>query len=135
MKIKNLILAAFAFVALAACEEKEHELGPAGILADKTTVEFEAGVSSTSISVTATRDWNAVITYTGKSEEKWLTVTPSSGKGSNDAQKIEITALANDGYNRYATVKFTIDLADAVVTVSQKGPKGEASPYDAEQIA
>ena len=134
MKIKNLILAAFAFVALAACQEKEPELGPAGILADKTTVEFEAGVSSTSISVTATRDWNAVITYTGKSEEKWLTVTPSSGKGSNDAQKIEITALANDGYNRYATVKFTIGLADAVVTVSQKGPKGEASPYDAEQI-
>ena len=134
MKIKNLILAAFAFVALAACQEKEPELGPAGILADQTTVEFEAGVSSTSISVTATRDWNAVITYTGKSEEKWLTVTPSSGKGSNDAQKIEITALANDGYNRYATVKFTIGLADAVVTVSQKGPKGEASPYDAEQI-
>ena len=134
MKIKNLILAAFAFVALAACQEKEPELGPAGILADKTTVEFESGVSSTSISVTATRDWNAVITYTGKSEEKWLTVTPSSGKGSNDAQKIEITALANDGYNRYATVKFTIGLADAVVTVSQKGPKGEASPYDAEQI-
>ncbi|MBS7277647.1 MAG: exodeoxyribonuclease VII large subunit, partial [Bacteroidales bacterium] len=134
MKIKNLILAAFAFVALAACQEKEPELGPAGIIADQTTVEFESGVSSTSISVTATRDWNAVITYTGKSEEKWLTVTPSSGKGSNDAQKIEITALANDGYNRYATVKFTIGLADAVVTVSQKGPKGEASPYDAEQI-
>ena len=43
MKIKNLIIAAFAFVALAACQEKEPELGPAGILADKTNVEFEAG--------------------------------------------------------------------------------------------
>ncbi|MGN1214623.1 MAG: exodeoxyribonuclease VII large subunit [Candidatus Cryptobacteroides sp.] len=134
MKIKKLFAAALALVALAACQEKEPELGPAGIKADKTAVEFSSEVSSASISVTATRDWNSTITYSSTQAEKWLSVTPASGKASNDAQTVEITALANDGYDRSATIKFTIGLADALVTVSQKGPKGEASPYDAEQI-
>lgn len=134
MKIKKLFAAALALVAMAACQEKEPELGPAGIKADKTAVEFNSEVSSASISVTATRDWNSTITYSSTQAEKWLSVTPASGKASNDAQTVEITALANDGYDRSATIKFTIGLADALVTVSQKGPKGEASPYDAEQI-
>ncbi|MGN0202335.1 MAG: DUF5689 domain-containing protein [Candidatus Cryptobacteroides sp.] len=123
MKLKHLFAAAFAVMALAACQEKEPELGAAGIVADKTSVEMESGISSASLSVTATRDWTASVTYSNSQDEKWLSVTPSSGKASNDAQTVEITALANDGYERSATVKFSIGLADAVVTVTQKGSK------------
>lgn len=121
MKIKNLFIGAFALLAMVACQEKEPELGPAGIKADKTSVELEAGVSSVTLSVTATRDWTSSVTYSNSQDEKWLSVTPSSGKASNDAQTVEITALANNGYDRTATVKFSIGLADAVVTITQKG--------------
>lgn len=122
MKFKNLILAAIAVIAAAACSGKEEPLPAAGISVDKSSVELEASVSKSSVSLTATRDWVSKVTYEGTAAD-WLSVTPASGSASSKAQSVEITALANDGFDRSATIKFSIGLADAVVTVSQKGSK------------
>ena len=125
MKIKNLVLAAFAVLAVAACSKKEEQPQAAGISVDISSLEFPASVSSKTATVIATRDWNSTITYEGATSEKWISVTPSSGSASSKAQKVEITVLANPGYNRTATIKFSIGLSDVTIPVIQAGDKGE----------
>jgi hypothetical protein len=124
MKIKSLFFAicAAAFMATA-CSEKEETPAAAGISVDVKEISFDAAASSKTVSVTATRDWSSKVTYDASTEDKWLTITPASGSASSKAQTVEITALPNAGYDRTAEIKFTIGLADAVVTVSQKGTK------------
>ena len=118
MKLKHLFFAAAAAVlAFAACEQEE-PIGVPDLQVTPSSVSFQAGASSQTVTLTATRDW----TVSGAPE--WLAFDPSSGKASDGSQTVTITAMANSGYNRSADVTFTIGLMKAYVHVDQTGDKG-----------
>ena len=118
MKLKHLFFAAAAAVlAFAACEPEE-TIGVPDLQVTPSSVSFQAGASSQTVTLTATRDW----TVSGAPE--WLAFDPSSGKASDGSQTVTITAMANSGYNRSTDVTFTIGLMKAYVHVDQTGEKG-----------
>ena len=124
MKLKHLFFAAAAAVlAFAACEQEE-PIGVPDLQVTPSSVSFQAGASSQTVTLTATRDW----TVSGAPE--WLAFDPSSGKASDGSQTVTITAMANSGYNRSADVTFTIGLMKAYVHVDQTGDKGEFDSGD-----
>ena len=107
MKLKHLFFAAAAAVlAFAACEPEE-TIGVPDLQVTPSSVSFQAGASSQTVTLTATRDW----TVSGAPE--WLAFDPSSGKASDGSQTVTITAMANSGYNRSTDVTFTIGLMKA----------------------
>ena len=118
MKLKHLFFAAAAAVlAFAACEPEE-TIGVPDLQVTPSSVSFQAGASSQTVTLTASRDW----TVSGAPE--WLAFDPSSGKASDGSQTVTITAMANSGYNRSTDVTFTIGLMKAYVHVDQTGEKG-----------
>ena len=124
MKLKHLFFAAAAAVlAFAACEPEE-TIGVPDLQVTPSSVSFQAGASSQTVTLTATRDW----TVSGAPE--WLAFDPSSGKASDGSQTVTITAMANSGYNRSTDVTFTIGLMKAYVHVDQTGEKGEFDSGD-----
>ena len=124
MKLKHLFFAAAAAVlAFAACKQEE-PIGVPDLQVTPSSVSFQAGASSQTVTLTATRDW----TVSGAPE--WLAFDPSSGKASDGSQTVTITAMANSGYNRSADVTFTIGLMKAYVHVDQTGEKGEFDSGD-----
>ena len=136
MKLKHLFFAAAAAVlAFAACEPEE-TIGVPDLQVTPSSVSFQAGASSQTVTLTATRDW----TVSGAPE--WLAFDPSSGKASDGSQTVTITAMANSGYNRSTDVTFTIGLMKAYVHVDQTGEKGikdngkgtEESPFTVEGV-
>ena len=109
--------AAAAVLAFAACDPEE-AVGVPDIQVTPSSVSFQSGASSQTVTLTASRDW----TVSGAPE--WLAFDPSSGKASLSSQTVTITAIANPGYNRSADVTFTIGLMKAYVHVDQPGDKG-----------
>ena len=118
MKRNHLFFAAAAAIlAFAACEPEE-TVGVPDIQVTPSSVSFQNGASSQTVTLTASRDW----TVSGAPD--WLAFDPSSGKASSSSQTVTITAMANPGYNRSADVTFTIGLMKAYVHVDQPGDKG-----------
>ena len=124
MKRNHLFFAAAAAIlAFAACEPEE-TVGVPDIQVTPSSVSFQNGASSQTVTLTASRDW----TVSGAPD--WLAFDPSSGKASSSSQTVTITAMANPGYNRSADVTFTIGLMKAYVHVDQAGDKGEYDSGD-----
>ena len=118
MKLNHLFFAAAAAVlAFAACEPQE-KIDVPDLQVTPSSISFDAGASSQTVTLTATRDW----TVSGAPE--WLAFDPSGGKASDASQTVTITAMANSGYNRSTDVTFTIGLMKAYVHVDQTGEKG-----------
>ena len=118
MKLKHLFFAAAAAVlAFAACEPEE-KIGVPDLQVTPSSVSFQSGASTQTVTLTATREW----TVSGAPE--WLAFDPSSGKATSSDQTVTITAMANPGYDRSADVTFTIGLMKAYVHVEQAGDKG-----------
>ena len=116
-RIQLFFAAAAAVLAFAACEPEE-TVGVPDIQVTPSSVSFQSGASSQTVTLTASRDW----TVSGAPD--WLAFDPSSGKASLSSQTVTITAIANPGYNRSADVTFTIGLMKAYVHVDQPGDKG-----------
>ena len=116
-RIHLFFAAAAAVLAFAACEPEE-TVGVPDIQVTPSSVSFQSGASSQTVTLTASRDW----TVSGAPD--WLAFDPSSGKASLSSQTVTITAIANPGYNRSADVTFTIGLMKAYVHVDQAGDKG-----------
>ena len=95
MKIRNYILGLLASVMVFAGCEKQEDLGPATIKTLETALTFPLDGGTQSITLKATRDWTAVVSP----KDCGITVSPSSGKGSNDAQTITVSAGKNTGRN------------------------------------
>lgn len=117
--------------------EKEEQLGAAAVSVNpvEASLTAEAGATAT-VNLKATRDW----TVTGVPD--WLVVEPSSGKGSNSAKPVKLTAKSNPGIDREANITFTIGFSDAVLKVKQAGEAGSASEaliyrnnFDKEEVA
>lgn len=115
---KLLLCAAASALIFAGCENNEENLGSPSISLDQTQISFDQQGGSSEITVTATRDWNAV------TEADWITVEPASGTGSSEAQTVTVTVLENDGTDRSATVTFaaTNGMVSQDLTVTQTGP-------------
>ena len=137
MKLRNFILGAVAAVmAFAACEKKQDgptNLGAPALTLSATELTFEKDGGDQTLTLNSTRDWQVTSTA------EWVMVNPASGKASAEDQAVEVSALANDGGNRSATLTFTNGMVEKVVKVSQEGDGAstgegngtEASPYSA----
>ena len=134
---KLLAAAALAALTFFTSCEKEEQLGAAAVSVDpvEASLTAEAGATAT-VNLKATRDW----TVTGVPD--WLVVEPSSGKGSNSAKTIKLTAKSNPGIEREANITFTIGFSDAVLKVKQAGEAGTAAEallyrnnFDKEEVA
>lgn len=139
MKLKSLFAAVMASaMAFVACENEKTDLGTPSIALSQEEVTFEAAGGEATVEVTATRDW------TVKFDEAadWLVVDPASGAASADAQKVTVSALSNEGYDREVSVEFSIGMQTKYLTVKQTGLKGSAdalviysNDYDKEEAA
>ena len=123
MKIKSLFAAVMASaMAFVACENGKVDLGTPSIALSLEEVTLEAAGGEATVEVTATRDWTVKFDETAD----WLVVDPASGTASADAQKVTVSALSNEGYDREVSVEFSIGMQTKYLTVKQAGPKGSA---------
>ena len=110
--------------------EKQEDLGPATIKTLETALTFPLDGGTQSITLKATRDWTAVVSP----KDCGITVSPSSGKGSNDAQTITVSAGKNTGRNTNGKITITAgSMKPVVVTVTQPGELGAL--YYADEIS
>ena len=123
MKLRNLfafvLVSAMAFVA---CEQ-EQDLGTPNLTLSASEVVLPQEGGDTTLTLTATRDWMVEL---DTAATKWLVVDPSSGVASASEQTVTVSALANDGYDRETSVKFTIGMQSKYLTVKQAGSNGSA---------
>ena len=116
MKLGKLLLGSLASLALlASCDNKEEDLGAPSIKLNPETVTFtqEGGEQPVALTSTSVSDI-----------PEWLSVSQTSGKASNDAQTITLTALKNEGTDRNVSLEFKTGLVSATLKVSQSGPGG-----------
>lgn len=124
MKFKSLFAAAIAAVAvLVGCQGKEEPVEEAKLSVSPQTLSFEAAAGEKTVQLTSTREWKAQIKYEGDVKD-WLSVSPESGSACPNGQNVTITAKANEGKDRKATVTFTIGLFKSSLEVSQVGKDG-----------
>ena len=132
MKANRIFASAFAALAvLASCQEKNDPTTGEATLTIKgeTSLTLDKSSQSVDIEFVANRDWTA------KSNQEWASVVPASGSASNDAQKVTITVLPNDGPAREAKVTLSIGVLKKTVTINQEGdgvaPDGtKENPFD-----
>ena len=115
-------MALLAFGALLTACKEEEDLGLPKISLDNYEAALAQGEGSTTVQLTATRDW-----YIANAETlpDWIAVNPAEGKASTQPQTVTVTVNANPGHDRTEDVVFSIGLAKASLTLNQKGAKGE----------
>lgn len=119
MKLRNLFVGAIASAfALAACQEKEQNLGVPDLSISVSEMTFEEAGGEQTLTVNATRDWKV------QTDADWVVVDPASGEASADDQTVTVSVLENTGMDRSADLKFTIGMKSKYLTVSQAGPGG-----------
>ncbi len=119
MKLRKLFVGLIAMTALfIGCQEKPVDLGAPSITLDPLELAFAKEGETKSITLTATRDWKV------EDIPEWLALNKDSGKASAEAQTIEVTAQANTGLDREASVKVTIGMVSKFLTVTQAGSQG-----------
>ena len=119
MKIRNLMVGAVAALAvLVGCQPQEENLGTPDITISANEMTFEVEGGDKELTVNATRDWKVT------TDADWVVVSPESGTGSLEDQKVTVSVLENTGMDRSADLKFTIGMKSKYLTVSQAGPGG-----------
>ena len=118
--IRKTVLAFAALFAVVSCDTDPNNL-PAEIAAEPASIVIDIEGGEAEITLDATRDWEAEISYSGGGAGDWLTVTPASGAASVDPVKVKVSAGANDDADREATITFRADFLTAEVHVSQSG--------------
>ena len=122
MNLKRITLALLALGALLTACKEEEELGLPKISLDKYEAALSQGEGTETVQLTATRDW-----YIANAEKlpDWIAVNPAEGKASTKPQTVTVTVNRNPDHDRVGEVVFSIGLAKAVLTINQKGEKGE----------
>ena len=129
----TLLAAAAALFTGCRQEEADYDLPSikidgAGLTVDNETkkASFAADKDLTviNLSVTATRDWTALIDWDAD-EVPWIAVTPDAGDGTGSPTSAKITILENAGYNRAKQIKFDINYDYKTLYITQAGEKGE----------
>lgn len=84
-------------------------------------IYFESGANSQSISLFANRDW--LIT---SELPNWVSLSTTSGYAdATKEQTISVTVLENNGYNREASITFSIGISKCSLSIIQSGTLGE----------
>ena len=110
-----LSIAALSFMTVA-CEEKKEDLGAPSLTLNPSEISVEKAGTTTTIEVTATRDWTTNIS---DDDAKWISVLPTSGSASADPVKVEVKVLENPGFDRTGSVTFSIGFDSKTLTVNQ----------------
>lgn len=121
MKYKSLLALAAASLTMAFACQKPVDLGPEKVVIDsEATHEFPVEGGEYTLQLTATVDWT--LQGYDESVKNWLSISPSSGTASADAQTITIKALPNEGADRKADIVFYGNVMNkAPLTITQKG--------------
>lgn len=121
--LKSLIRIGAVAVIMAtvfSCNKPEQEFAPAKLGVDPESVEISSEGGSAVISILSNRDWTASWTSTAE-EQDWLTLSAEKGAASEDSVSITVTALPNNGEDRFATVSITTGTLTEEVSVRQPG--------------
>lgn len=110
-------VAALAFAATA-CDDKKEDLGAPQITLNPSEISVEKAGTTTTIELTATREWT---TDLSAEDAKWISVLPTSGSASADPVKVEVKVLENTGFDRSGSVTFSIGFDSKTLTVNQAG--------------
>ena len=124
MKLRNLLWGGLVCCALAifsSCEPEQKDLGNPALTVSVSELAFEEVGGDKAITLNATRDWRVT------SNVDWVVVAPASGEASAEDQTVVVSALANTGGNRTATLTFTIGMVTKTVSVTQTG-SGASAP-------
>ena len=110
----NSIVFFAVLAAICSCDKGGEKIDTTPLTVSVTSIETNVLQESKTITVDSPRDWKA--TTTG---EKWITITPSSGKaGTTD---VKVTVKTNEsGNNRNAVISFKTDKEEVPVKVAQK---------------
>ena len=126
MKLKNLaLLMAPALLGLFSCEDAQEFLGMPEVSVDPSEVVFETYAADVKdITIRSTRDWKI------DGAPEWMAVDPSNGTASSANQKVSITVMENDSFDRSAQLTLTNGLVKTRFTVKQAGTSGERPQGD-----
>ena len=120
MKLRHLFTCALASVMVFMACEQEKDLGTPNVTLSTSEIILPQAGGDTTLTIIATRDWSVKLDEAAD----WLVVDPSSGSASASEQTVTVSALSNDGYDREASVGFTIGMQTKYLTVKQEGPGG-----------
>ena len=110
-------VAALAFAATA-CDDKKEDLGAPQITLNPSEISVGKAGTTTTIELTATREWTTDLTA---EDAKWISVLPTSGSASADPVKVEVKVLENTGFDRSGSVSFSIGFDSKTLVVNQAG--------------
>lgn len=129
MKTRNLFVCMAAFlVALVACQQED--FGAASLEVDATSITLPLDGGSESFTIKTTRDWTVAVEAVGNSSVDGITVSPSHGNPSHDAQTITVTAAKNTGRNRKAVIVIKASTESKEIAFSQNGELGNQMNVD-----
>ena len=115
MKIRSILCGLFAVAAISACKQEEPVVQPA-LDVNKTSALVSAAGEELTIEVTSNVDWTA------SADQDWVSVDPSSGKGSADAAKVKVTVDPNEAEEtRAAVVTVVADQLTKTLKITQAG--------------
>jgi hypothetical protein len=124
-RLTNILALASCALILWGCPKTPEQEDPK-ISANPTSVIFENTASTQTVTVASNRAW------TVSTGVDWLTATPASKSGdTQESTTVTLTAKANDGALREATVTFKTATISATVKVSQKAAAGTEVTYTA----
>ncbi len=94
------------------------DLGAPQITLYPSEISVEKAGTTTTIELTATREWT---TDLSAEDAKWISVLPTSGSASADPVKVEVKVLENTGFDRSGSVSFSIGFDPKTLVVNQAG--------------
>lgn len=117
-----------AVLSLSACMQEDFGAASLEVGATSITLPLEGG--SQTFTIKSTRDWNVTIESINGSDIEGITVSPSNGKPSHDAQTVTVYAEKNTGRNRTATIIVKASTESSEIKFSQKGELGNQMTVD-----
>ena len=106
---------------------KDPEFSPAEIGINPQSISFDKNGGDIPIKLFANREWSVEL-VSSDSSSKWLSVDMEKGDPMTDSVTVTVTALPNNGEDRYATLNFKTSTLTASLRVSQTG--AIAKEYD-----
>ena len=115
MKIRSLLCGLFAVAVISACKQEEPVIQPS-LDVNKTSANVSAAGEELTIEVTSNVDWSA------SADQDWVSVDPSSGKGSAEVAKVKVTVDPNETEDtRTAVVTVVADQLTKTLNITQSG--------------